>query len=150
MKGKPDFIVHTDGGSRGNPGPAALGVVICDSQGQVLKAYGEYIGETTNNDAEYQAAISALKKIKVLWGKEKAKKSLVHIMADSQLLVRQLKGEYKIENPRIQQFFITLWNLKIDFKDVTFEAVPREQNKEADALCNEALDAKARTRSLFR
>src|SRR3989344_6630577 len=149
MKGKPDFIVHTDGGSRGNPGPAALGVVICDSKGQVLKGYGEYIGETTNNDAEYQAAISALKKIKALWGKEKAKKSLVHIMADSQLLVRQLKGEYKIENPRIQQFFITLWNLKIDFKDVTFEAVPREQNKEADALCNEALDAKARSRSFI-
>ncbi|MDO8470790.1 MAG: RNase H family protein, partial [bacterium] len=92
MKGRPDFIVHTDGGSRGNPGPAALGVVIADSKGQMLKGYGEYIGETTNNDAEYHAAISALKKIRSLWGKEKAKKSSVRIMADSQLLVRQMKG----------------------------------------------------------
>ncbi len=149
MKKLPDFIVHTDGGSRGNPGPAALGVVIADSKGRALKGYGEYLGETTNNDAEYSAAISALKKIKSLWGKEKAKKSWVHIMADSQLLVRQLKGEYKIENPRIQKFFIELWNLMIDFKEVSFEAVPREQNKEADAFVNEALDAKARTRSLI-
>ena len=126
------FTVYTDGGARGNPGPSAIGVVIKNVKGETLKEYGEYLGETTNNEAEYKAATFALKKIKSLWGKEKAKKTEVQIFADSELLVKQLNGQYKIENPNIQKFFLELWNLKIDFKKVSFTAVPREKNKEAD------------------
>lgn len=134
------FITYTDGGARGNPGPAALGVVICDARGNVLKKYGEYLGTTTNNEAEYRAAISALKKLKALIGKEKAKKSDVHMRADSEFLVKQMTGRYKVENENMQKFFLDLWNLTIDFKKVSFEAIPREQNKAADAMVNEAID----------
>lgn len=143
------FIVHTDGGSRSNPGPAAIGVVISNEKGQVLKKFGEYLGAATNNEAEYKAAIAALKKIKSLWGKENAKKSEVALFADSELLVRQMKGQYKIENAKIQPLFLELWNLTIDFKSVKFSAISRERNKEADRLVNEALDAMARTKQLL-
>lgn len=148
-KKKYSFIVYTDGGARGNPGPAAIGVVICDEKGNVLKKYGEYLGETTNNEAEYQAAIFALKKIKALWGKDVSKRSSVKVFADSELLVRQLAGKYKIEHPNIQKLFLQLWNLKIDFVEVAFSAMLREENREADELVNEALDAKAKERPLL-
>lgn len=143
------FIVNTDGGSRGNPGPAALGVVIKDERGKILKAYGEYIGETTNNEAEYKAVISALKKIKSTWGKENARATNVKFFADSELVVKQLTGLYKIENTKIQQFFIEIWNLRVDFDSVTFIAIPREQNKEADAMVNQALDEQRSKRTLL-
>lgn len=143
------FIVYTDGGARGNPGPAALGVVIANERGEVLKKYGEYLGETTNNTAEYEAAIFALKKIKSLWGKKAAKSAEVQVFADSELLVKQLNGEYKIEHSNIQSLFLELWNLKIDFKKVSFTAIPREKNKAADRLVNETLDAKAGAKQLF-
>ncbi|MBI4138136.1 MAG: ribonuclease HI family protein [Candidatus Wildermuthbacteria bacterium] len=143
------FIVYTDGGARGNPGPAAIGVVIKNEKGQTLKEYGEYIGETTNNEAEYRAAISALKKIKSAWGKESAKRTKVLVCADSELLVKQASGQYKIEHPKIQQFFLELWNAKVDFAEVLFKAVPREQNKEADRMVNQALDQKLGARSLL-
>ena len=143
------FIVHTDGGSRSNPGPAAIGVVIANEKGQKLKEFGEYLGTATNNEAEYTAAVVALKKIKSLWGKENAKKSEVDLFADSELLVKQMKGEYKIENAKIQPLFLELWNLIIDFKRVSFKAVPREKNKEADRMVNEALDAKVGAKRLF-
>ena len=143
------FLVYTDGGARGNPGPAALGVVIQNSKRETLKEYGEYLQETTNNEAEYQAPIFALKKIKSLWGKEKAKKAEVQIFSDSELLVKQMNGEYKVENENIQKFFLQLWNLKVDFKKVSFTAVPREKNKEADRLVNETLEGKGYTKQLF-
>ena len=143
------FIVYTDGGARGNPGPAALGYVIKNEKGDVLKEHGEYIGEKTNNEAEYKAAIFALKKIKSLWGKEKAKKTEIKVFADSELLVKQLNGQYKIENPNMQKLFLELWNLTIDFGKVSFTAVPRAKNKEADRLVNEALNAKGHTKQLF-
>ena len=135
------YIVHTDGGSRGNPGPAALGVVIANEKGEVLKEYGEYIGEKTNNEAEYQAPISALKKIKSMWGAAAAKKAEVAMFTDSTLIANQMEGKFKVSHPNIQPFFIELWNLKIDFKKVIFTQVPREKNKEADRMVNEALDA---------
>ena len=143
------FIAHTDGGSRSDPGPAAIGVVISNEKSQVLKEFGEYLGHATNNEAEYTAAITALKKIKSLWGKENAKKSEVGIFADSELLVNQMNGEYKIENAKIKPLFLEFWNLVFDFKKVKFSAIPREQNKEADRLVNEALDAKAGAKRLF-
>ncbi len=129
------ILIYTDGGSRGNPGPAAIGAVIGD------KKYGECIGETTNNVAEYKAVIFALKKTKQLIGKDIAKKTELEIKVDSELLYKQNKGEYKIENDDLKIFFIDIWNLKQDFKKVEFILIPREKNKEADKLVNEALDA---------
>jgi len=143
------FIVYTDGGARGNPGPSAIGVVIKNEREETLKEYGEYLGETTNNEAEYRAAIFALKKIKAVWGKEKAKKTEVKLFSDSELLVKQLNGQYKVVHKNIQKFFLELWNLKIDFKQVSFTAVSRENNKEADLLVNEVLDEKRYTKQLF-
>ena len=137
---KEKLIVYTDGGSRGNPGEAAIGVVICDKKENSIKEYGEAIGVKTNNEAEYAAVISALKKIKALFGKEKTKKMEVSFKMDSEFVMKQLNGEYKIEEERMQPLFIAVWNLKMDFARVTFSHVRREQNKEADRLVNEALD----------
>ncbi len=150
MKESYNYLIHTDGGSRGNPGPAALGFAIYDMQGHVIKKQGEFLGTATNNEAEYRAVISALKKLKALIGKEKAKKADVLIRADSELMVKQMTGKYKVEHPTTQQFFIQIWNLKLDFKSVSFEAIPREENKVADAMVNEALDeATGKRPSLF-
>lgn len=138
------FIIYTDGGSRGNPGKAGIGVVICNEMGQAVKKYGEYLGDgLTNNDAEYQAIIFALKKFKALFGKKLAENTDIELRADSELVVKQLNGEYRLENPKIQLAFIEIWNLKFDFKSVKFKHIPREKNKEADRLVNEALDNRA-------
>ena len=143
------YIIHTDGGARGNPGPAAVGAQITNEQGSVLAEVSEYIGEKTNNEAEYRAAIAALKKLKAVVGKAEAKKAQVKLYADSELMVKQMNGQYKIENENMQKFFLELWNLKIDFGQVTFQVVPREQNKAADRLVNQALDAQAKPGKLF-
>ena len=143
------FIIHTDGGSRNNPGPAAIGAVISNEKGAVLKEISEYIGEHTNNEAEYRAVIEALKKLKAMIGKAETKQSVIHVYADSELLVKQLNGEYKIEHPNVQPLFLQLWNLTIDFGKVEFEAVPREQNKAADKLVNQALDSREKNQPLF-
>lgn len=134
------FIIHTDGGARGNPGPAAIGVVIEEVGGGLKKEYGEYIGEATNNEAEYQAAIFALKKLKQLIGKKAAGEAKVEIHVDSELLERQLNGHYKIMGRKLRELFLELWNLKVDFGDVIFKHLLREKNKEADKLVNAALD----------
>lgn len=144
------IIIYTDGGSRGNPGKAAIGVVFCNEREQVIKAFGEYLGdELTNNEAEYQAVIFALKKFKALFSKALAKVSELEVRSDSELLVKQLSGQYKIEDEKIQKFFIEIWNLKIDFKNVRFKLIPREKNKEADALVNETLDSQGKSQKLF-
>ena len=129
------LIIYTDGGSRGNPGPAAIGVLVAS------KEYSEYIGETTNNVAEYRAVIFALKKAKQLVGKAKAKQMEIEVRMDSELVVRQLNGKYKILEPDLQPLFVQVWNLKLDFKKVDFVHVPREQNRKADRLVNKALDS---------
>ncbi|MEX1064154.1 MAG: ribonuclease HI family protein [Candidatus Paceibacterota bacterium] len=133
------YLIHTDGGSRGNPGPAAIGVVIELHDG-AKKEYNEYIGEATNNVAEYKAVIFALKKLKSLIGKGKAAEAKVEIHVDSELVERQINGQYKIMDKNIQQFFIEIWNLKIDFGELTFKHIPREDNHGADRLVNAALD----------
>lgn len=144
------FIIYTDGGSRGNPGKAAIGVVICNEKDQELKKYGEYLGDgLTNNDAEYSAIIFALKKFKALFGKKLAEITDIEVRADSELVVKQLNGEYRLENPKIQQFFIEIWNLKFDFKSIKFKHIPREKNREADRLVNEALDSEMSAKKLF-
>jgi len=141
------IIVYTDGGSRGNPGPAAIGVIFYNERGQKIKEYSEFLGETTNNEAEYQAVIFALKKFKALFGKKLAQNTEIEIKSDSELLVKQLQGLYKILEPDIQQLFLQVWNLRLDFKKVKFKLISREKNKEADRLVNEALDSTARQNS---
>jgi ribonuclease HI len=130
------IVLYTDGGSRGNPGPAALGVYIETLQ----KGYGHFLGEKTNNEAEYEAIAFGLRKIKSLVGKDKAKKIAVECRMDSELACRQLNHVYKIENEKLQPLFLAIWNLCLDFKSVTFIHVPREQNTQADAYVNQALD----------
>ena len=144
------IIIYTDGGARGNPGPAAVGVVICDETGKTLKEYSEYLGERqTNNEAEYQAVILALKKAKALYGKEKIKSVEIEIRSDSELLVKQINGQYKVAEPRMQALFMEVWNLKVELGHIRFITIPREQNKEADRLVNEALDVKSQKATLF-
>ena len=140
MEKNQKIITYTDGGSRGNPGEAALGVVICDEKGNIIKEYGERLGIKTNNEAEYAAIVSALRKIKALFGKEKTKKIEVEMRMDSELAMKQLSGQYKIESEKIIPLFVAVWNLRLDFAKVSFNHVPREKNKEADKMVNEALD----------
>lgn len=142
MKNAGKLIVYTDGGSRGNPGPAALGVVIQDAKGNTIKKFGERLGIKTNNEAEYTAVIVALQKVKALYGKEKTKKMAIDMRMDSELVTRQLNGVYKIEEERLFPLFIKVWNLKMDFGKISFSHVPRAQNKHADQMVNEALDGR--------
>ncbi|MCD6094367.1 reverse transcriptase-like protein [bacterium] len=136
-------IVHTDGGAIGNPGPAAIGVVL-----QFLntkKQYSKFIGNTTNNQAEYQALIFALKKIKSLFGKKKCKELEVECYLDSELLVKQLQGKYKILEKNLYGLFIEVWNLKQEFKNVIFNLIPREENKQADRLVKKELSLRKKS-----
>jgi len=143
------IIIYTDGGSRGNPGPSAAGAVFCNEKGVIFKKYSEYLGEKTNNEAEYQAVILALKKFKQVFSKKLAKNTEIEIRADSELLIRQLTGLYKILEPQIQSLFMAIWNLKLDFKKIKFKLVSRQKNQEADQLVNEALDSVASTQKLL-
>ena len=146
------ITIYTDGGSRGNPGPAAIGGVIFveDETGEgkpgirrVLRMFSEYIGDSqTNNEAEYEALIYALGQAKKVVGKKRAKQSELECFLDSELVVKQLNHEYKLRDERIQKYFITIWNMMLDYKTVKFKHVRREKNKEADALVNKALDEK--------
>ena len=144
------IIIYTDGGSRGNPGPSAIGAIFCNEKREVFKKYSEYLGDNfTNNEAEYQAVISALKKFKALFGKKLAKNTEIELRSDSELLIKQLNGEYKILEPKIQPLFIKIWNLKQDFKKVKSKLISREKNKEADRLVNESLDSQNKQGTIF-
>ncbi len=127
------LVIYIDGGARGNPGPAAVGVLIGN------KSYQERIGNTTNNVAEYKAAVFALRKAKQFLGKEKAK-SEIEVRTDSELLYKQLNAKYKIKDKELQPLFIELWNLQQDFKKVKFIHIAREENRLADRLVNQALN----------
>ena len=129
-------IIYTDGGSRGNPGPGALGVVITDENEKILKEYSHYLGEVSNNQAEYEAVIFALQKAKQLKIKE------VELRVDSELVGRQLSGEYKIKDPDLQPLFIKAWNLRLDYDNIDIKIIRREQNKKADRLVNQELDSR--------
>jgi len=130
--------IYTDGGARGNPGPAGIGVVVLDldqgKEGETLAEISEYLGETTNNQAEYQAVISGLKKAASLKAQE------VEIVSDSELLVKQCNGEYKVKDPDLAKLFMEVYNLQQNFKKVIFNHTLRTGNKEADRLVNEAID----------
>jgi ribonuclease HI len=143
------IIIYTDGGSRGNPGPAAIGAIFCNEKNQVIKKYSEYLGETTNNEAEYQAVVFALEKFKALFGKKLAKSTEIELRSDSELLIKQLKGEYKILDEKIQPLFLKIWNLRLDFKKIKFKLISRQKNQEADKLVNEVLNNQPKIQKLF-
>ena len=143
------IIIFTDGAARGNPGPAGAGVVICNEKSQPIKRYSKFLGKTTNNEAEYQALIFALKMFKKLSGKKMAKATEVEVRADSQLMVKQLKGEYKILDEKLQPLFLEAWNLCLDFKNFKIKFISREKNKEADILANKGIDEEVGNLKLF-
>ena len=130
--------IYTDGGSRGNPGPAACAAVIKrmedGEEKENLGQVSEYLGKTTNNQAEYTAIIHGLQKAKALGAQE------VEVVMDSELAVKQLNREYKVKDPGIAARFLEVWNIAQSFRRVTFRHIRREQNQEADALVNECLD----------
>jgi len=141
------IIIYTDGGARDNPGPAAIGVVVTQN-GQTLKKYSDFIGRATNNQAEYEAVVFALKKVKLLFGKKKAKAMEIEIRLDSELVAKQLNHQYKIKEEDLQPLFLKVWNLILDFEQVNLKYIPRQQNKEADRLVNQALDNQEKTSAL--
>ena len=125
----------TDGGARGNPGPAAYGYVLEDEHGDVLAAHGEAIGIATNNVAEYSALIAGLEKAADLGVRE------LEVVSDSELMVKQMRGEYRVKNEALRELSLRAGRLARDVGSVTYKAVRREHNELADRLVNEALDA---------
>ncbi len=133
-----NITIYTDGGSRGNPGKAAIGIVFCNEMGQVINKFGEYLGDgLTNNEAEYRAVLVAFKKLRDIVD---LAETYVEVRSDSELLVNQLSGRWKIKNENIRAFVVSINRLMEGFANVQYVAIPREQNKEADRLVNEALD----------
>ncbi len=126
--------LFTDGGARGNPGPAAFGYVLEAEDGRVLAAHGEAIGVATNNVAEYRALVAGLTQAAEMGVDE------VDVISDSELLVKQMRGEYKVKNAALRELWHEAQDLAARLKTVTFEAVRREHNELADRLVNEALD----------
>lgn len=135
------ITIYTDGGSRGNPGPAAIGAQILDAEGKVLREVSETIGNATNNYAEYMAVLRGLQVAKEVLGKQ-SKETAVELKLDSELVKKQLNNEYQIKDAGLVPLFIEIHNLRVSaFPNLTLTHVRRELNKEADRLVNEALDA---------
>lgn len=127
--------LYTDGGARGNPGPAAAGVVVIED-GELVACKSKYLGETTNNQAEYQALILGLKLLRKDFGDYLT--VVAHL--DSELVVKQLNGEYKVKNAEILPRYTEVKKLAQEFEKVSFVHIPRAKNHQADALVNECLD----------
>jgi ribonuclease HI len=130
-------VVHVDGGARGNPGPAAIGVVVSDPEGDVLDRYGEAIGETTNNVAEYRALIAGVERARALGADE------VEVVGDSELIAKQVNGQYKVKHAGLKPLHAEALRALAGFGRWRVRTVPRAQNAAADALVNAALDAAA-------
>ncbi len=128
------IIIFSDGGARGNPGPAGIGAVLYDENKKIVSEISQYLGETTNNQAEYRALIAALKEAKRLKAEELA------CYLDSELVVKQLNREYKIKNKDLAPLFLEVYNLSLSFKKISFTHIPREKNTVADSLANKAMD----------
>lgn len=134
------LIIHTDGGARGNPGPAAIGVVVENEEEKEVGGFGKKIGETTNNVAEYTAVIEALTYIKSL-GESQGNTDLLDFYLDSQLVVNQLNGLFKIKLPHLRELLTKVRMLESEVGIPSrYQSVPREQNKRADFFVNQALD----------
>src|SRR3989339_184866 len=127
----PHVNIYTDGGARGNPGPAACGAVIKDDGNQIIAELSKYLGETTNNVAEYNGVILALEKVQSLGVVE------IDFYLDSELVVKQLKQEYKVKDKNLQGLFVKIWNLSPKFKKIVYHHIPREKNRAADRLGNQ-------------
>ena len=127
-------VLYTDGGSRGNPGPAAFGFVLEADDGTVLAAEGEPIGEATNNVAEYRGLVAGLSRAYELGVPE------VEVRSDSELLVKQMRGEYRVKNPALRTLSLEAAQLARTIGRVDYVHVPRERNELADRLVNDALD----------
>jgi ribonuclease HI len=128
------IIAHCDGGSRGNPGPAGYGALIEDQNGRVLARLSEYLGKRTNNYAEYSALLGVL-----AWCLEH-KQPRVRVVADSELMVKQMQGQYKVKSEDLRPLFERAKKMSMGFDSFRIDHIYREQNREADALANEALD----------
>ncbi len=133
-----EVVVWTDGGARGNPGPAGYGVVVTTPGGEVLVELAEGIGWATNNVAEYKGVIAGLQRAKAIGARR------VRVRADSLLVVNQQKGLWKVKNAGLRPLWAEASRLAGDFERVTWEHVPRERNRHADALANRAMDAQGR------
>jgi ribonuclease HI len=129
-----EVIIHSDGGARGNPGPAGIGATIYSAGNKKMADISEYLGITTNNQAEYRALIAALEKARELKATE------VKCFLDSELVVKQLNHEYKVKNADLAPLFLKVYNLSLKFSKISFTHIRRELNKEADRLANEAMD----------
>ena len=137
------ITIYTDGGARGNPGPAGIGAVILDERGKRLKEISKYIGETTNNIAEYEALIAALHAAKEIFG-AKLRDMKIEVCMDSELIVRQMNGIYKVKEPSLKERFAKVAHIRLEHApNILFTHVRREKNKEADALVNAAIDKEA-------
>lgn len=128
------LIVYSDGASRGNPGPGGAGAVICDAQGHITERLGKYLGQVTNNVAEYEALLLGLRRAVELGARA------VEVRADSELLIRQLQGRYKVKHPAMQELFGKAQTLLARLGTVKFTHVPREKNTDADEMSNRAID----------
>lgn len=133
-----ELTIHTDGGARGNPGPAGIGITIKEKDKALLE-FGAYIGPATNNEAEYTALITALERAKKI-GTHKPVNTRIHCYLDSELVVKQLNGVYKLNNPRMRALAEKTKITALEFAHVSYTHIPREKNSEADALYNEAID----------
>ena len=131
------FKLFTDGGARGNPGPAGIGGVLYNFQDQKIADFSVYLGEATNNQAEYQALLKGLKLAL------EHKVGDLDCYLDSELVVKQLKREYKVKNKDLASLFVKAWNLSLKFKKITFNHITRDKNTVADALANQAMDKAA-------
>jgi ribonuclease HI len=132
----PEFCIHADGGSRGNPGESGAGAVISDSRGRTLKELKVYLGIASNNEAEYQAAILALERALELGVRR------VTLFLDSELVVRQLRGEYRVREPRLKSLHQKARDTLNRFSQYSILSIPREENRRADQLANEAIEQK--------
>ena len=133
-----ELVVHTDGGARGNPGPAGIGVYIATGRGSVFCELSEFIGHKTNNEAEYTAVIRAFEHlIKIL---NDTKVYSLEFKLDSQLVEKQLKGKYKVKKNHLQNMVCVIKQLELHFNKVTYTHIPRSENEKADALVNQAID----------
>jgi ribonuclease HI len=128
------LVIHVDGGSRGNPGPAAVGVVVSDSQGAVLEEVAERIGVATNNVAEYRALLKGLERAAALGADE------IELVNDSELVARQITGAYKVKHPAMKPLYAEAVAALRQFERTRIRSVPRAQNARADELVNLALD----------
>ena len=133
-----DLLIYSDGGSRGNPGPSAIGFLVCDGKGKVLTRHGEYVGIHTNNQSEYMALIRALENALTY------SHGRVHCFLDSELVVKQLNGEYEVRDSNLHTLLLKVKGLEKKFGSVKYSYVPRNIGKLsiADGLVNKALDSK--------